>query len=53
MNINGSGNPKIYDIMGIKELELSGTYRWNTRDIPSGIYNIHNNMEITTITILK
>ena len=55
MNINGSGNAKIYDIMGrlVKELELSGTYRWNTKDIPSGIYNIHNNMEITTITILK
>ena len=55
MNINGSGNTKIYDIMGrlVYELELSGTYRWNIRDIPSGIYNIHNNMEITTITILK
>ena len=55
VNLNGSGNTKIYDITGrlVEELELSGTYRWNTKTIPSGIYNIHNNMEITTITILK
>ena len=55
VSLNGSGNAKIYDITGrlVKELELSGTYKWNTRDLPSGIYNIHNNMEITTITILK
>ena len=55
VSLNGSGNTKIYDITGrmVKELELSGTYKWNTRDLPSGIYNIHNNMEITTITILK
>ena len=55
MNINGSGHTKIYDITGrvVKELELSGTYRWDIKTLPSGIYNIHNNMEITTITILK
>ncbi len=55
MNINGSGNAKIYDITGrvVKEIELSGTYRWDIKTLPSGIYNIHNNMEITTITILK
>ena len=55
VNLNGGGNTKIYDITGrlVEELELSGTYRWNTKTIPSGIYNIHNNMEITTITILK
>ena len=55
VSINGSGNAKIYDITGrmVKEIELSGTYKWNTRDLPSGIYNIHNNMDITTITILK
>ena len=55
VSLNGSGNVKVYDITGrlIKELELSGTYRWDTKMIPSGIYTIHNNMEITTITILK
>ena len=55
VNLNGSGNTKIYDITGrlVEELELSGTYRWNTKILPSGIYSIHNNMEITTITILK
>ena len=55
VNLNGSGNTKIYDITGrlVEELELSGTFRWDTKTIPSGIYNIHNNMEITTITILK
>ena len=55
VSLNGSGHTKIYDITGrmVKELELSGTYRWDTRVLPSGIYNIHNNMEITTITILK
>ena len=55
VNLNGSGNTKIYDITGrmVEELELSGTYRWDTKTLPSGIYNIHNNMEITTITILK
>jgi len=55
VNLNGSGNVKIYDITGrlVEELELSGTYRWDTKNISSGIYNIHNNMEITTITILK
>ena len=55
VSLNGSGNTKIYDITGrmVKELELSGTYRWDTKTLPSGIYNIHNNMEITTITILK
>ena len=55
VSLNGSGNTKIYDITGrlVEELELSGTFRWDTRTLPSGIYNIHNNMEITTITILK
>lgn len=55
VNLNGGGNAKIYDITGrlVKELELSGTYRWDTKKISSGIYSIHNNMEITTITILK
>ena len=55
VNLNGSGNTKIYDITGrlVEELELSGTFRWDTKTLPSGIYNIHNNMEITTITILK
>ena len=37
----------------VKDIELSGTYRWDIKALPSGIYNIHNNMEITTITILK
>ena len=55
VNLNGGGNVKIYDITGrlVEELELSGTYRWDTKILPSGIYSIHNNMEITTITILK
>jgi hypothetical protein len=55
VNLNGSGNTKIYDITGrlVEELELSGTFRWDTKTLSSGIYNIHNNMEITTITILK
>ena len=55
VNLNGGGNARIYDITGrlVKELELSGTYRWDTKEISSGIYSIHNNMEITTITILK
>ncbi len=55
VNLNGSGNTKIYDITGrlVEELELSGTFRWDTKTLPSGIYSIHNNMEITTITILK
>ena len=55
VSLNGSGNVKVYDITGrlVEELELSGTYRWDTKNIPSGIYTIHNNMEITTITILK
>ena len=55
VSLNGSGNVKVYDITGrlVKELELSGTYRWDTKMIPSGIYTIHNNMEMTTITILK
>jgi len=55
VNLNGSGNTKIYDITGrlVEELELSGTFRWDTKTLPSGIYNIHNNTEITTITILK
>jgi len=55
VSLNGGGNTKVYDITGrlVKELELSGTYRWDTRTLPSGIYTIHNNMEITTITILK
>ena len=36
VNLNGSGNATIYDITGriVKELELSGTYRWNTQSIP-------------------
>ena len=55
VNINGSGHTEIYDIMGrkVKEVHLSGTYRWNTSGLPSGIYKVLNNKKRTTLTLIK
>jgi len=55
VNINGNGHTEIYNIMGrkVKEVNLSGTYRWDTKELPSGIYKVLNNKKSTTITLLK
>ena len=55
VNINGSGYTEIYDIMGrkVKEVNLSGTFRWDTKELPSGIYKVLNNKKSTTITLIK
>jgi hypothetical protein len=55
LNINGSGHTEIYNLMGkkIKQINLNGTYRWNTSDLSSGIYKIINNKKTTTITLVK
>ena len=55
VNINGSGHTEIYNILGrkVKEINLSGTYIWNTKELPSGVYNVLNNKKSTKITLLK
>jgi len=55
VNINGSGHTEIYNILGrkVKEINLSGTYIWNTKQLPSGVYNVLNNKKSTKITLLK
>lgn len=55
ISINGSGHTEIYDLMGrkVKEINLNGTYRWDTIKLPSGIYKVLNNNKTTTITLVK
>ena len=55
LSINGSGHTEIYNLMGkkIKQINLNGTFRWNTSDLSSGIYKIINNKKTTTITLVK
>jgi len=55
VNIKGIGHAEIYDIIGrkVKEIDLNGTYTWDTRELSSGIYTVLNNKKTTTITLLK
>ena len=55
VNIKGTGHTEIYNILGrkVKEIELSGTYIWDTSGLSSGVYTVVNNRRTTTITLLK
>jgi len=55
LNINGNGHIKIYNLMGkkVKEINLNGTYKWNTADLSSGIYKIINSKKTITVTLIK
>jgi hypothetical protein len=55
VNIKGTGHTEIYNILGrkVKEIELSGTYIWDTSGLSSGVYTVVNNKRTTTITLLK
>ena len=55
MNIGGQGDVTIYDTMGrmVKQVYVDGRYRWNTKNVPSGIYYIINKNERITVTLLK
>ena len=55
VNIKGTGHTEIYNILGrkVKEIELSGTYIWDTSGLSSGLYTVVNNKRTTTITLLK
>ncbi len=55
MNIGSQGDVTIYDTMGrmVKQVYVNGRYRWNTKNIPTGIYYIVNQSERITVTLLK
>jgi hypothetical protein len=55
VNISGYGPVKIYDLVGrkVQEMTLNGTHRWDTKDLPSGIYKASNDKKSTTITLIK
>ena len=55
MNIGSQGDVTIYDTMGrmVKQVYVNGRYRWNTKNVPSGIYYIINKNERITVTLLK
>eukprot|EP00914_Ancora_sagittata_P003864 GHVO01008355.1.p1 GENE.GHVO01008355.1~~GHVO01008355.1.p1 ORF type:complete len:276 (-),score=7.56 GHVO01008355.1:43-870(-) len=55
VNIKGTGHTEIYNILGrkVKEIELSGSYTWDTSGLSSGVYTVVNNRRTTTITLLK
>ena len=55
MNIAGNGIATIYDMMGrvVKEINIDGTYRWDTRGLPTGLYHIANLNTRIRVTLLK
>ena len=55
MNIGSQGDVTIYDTMGrvVEQIYVNGRYRWNTKNIPTGIYYIVNRGERITVTLLK
>jgi hypothetical protein len=55
MHIAGNGIVNIYDIMGreVKQIYIDGTYRWNTKNLPTGIYYIANGFERIQVTLVK
>jgi len=55
MNIGSQGDVTIYDTMGrvVEQIYVNGRYRWNTKNIPTGIYYIVNQGERITVTLLK
>jgi len=55
INIIGNGYVTIYDMTGrlIKQMDISGKYIWDTKDIPTGIYHIINQTETIKVTVLK
>ena len=55
INIGSQGDVTIYDTMGrmVKQIYVNGRYRWNTKNIPTGIYYIVNQSERITVTLLK
>ena len=55
MNIGSQGDVTIYDTMGrvVKQIYVNGRYRWNTKNVPSGIYHIINQSKRITVTLLK
>jgi hypothetical protein len=55
VNINGHGHFEIYNIIGekVKEVNINGTYRLYTNELPSGIYKVLNNKNRATITLIK
>ena len=55
MFIAGNGIATIYDMMGrvVKEINIDGTYRWDTRGLPTGLYHIANLNTRIRVTLLK
>ena len=55
MNIAGNGLITIYDMMGrvVEEISIDGTYRWNTSELPTGIYHIANGYDRIQVTLVK
>ena len=55
MNIAGNGIVTIYDMMGreVNQIYVDGTYRWNTRNLPTGIYYLTNGLERIQVTLVK
>ena len=55
MYIAGNGMATIYDMMGriVKDINIDGTYRWDTRGLPTGIYHIANMNTRIKVTIVK
>ena len=55
MHIAGNGIVNIYDMMGreVKQIYIDGTYRWNTSNLPTGIYYIANGFERIQVTLVK
>ena len=55
MFIAGNGIATIYDMMGreVDEIYIDGTYRWNTSNLPTGIYYIANGFERIQVTLVK
>ena len=55
MNIAGNGIATIYDMMGrvVKEINIDGTYRWDTKGLPTGLYHIANLNTRIRVTLLK
>ena len=55
MNIAGNGLVTIYDMMGrvVHELNIDGTYRWNTSNLPTGIYHMSNGYDRIQVTLVK
>ena len=55
MFIAGNGLTTIYDMMGreVEQIVIDGTHRWDTANLPTGVYYIANGYDRIQVTLVK